>query len=310
MVIARLRRAVVIALSALAIAACANVWGFRDLTGDGGVGADTSVDQAGSGSGSSGAGGSSGGGSGGSGSSSGSTSDGGSSSGSSGSGSGSSSGSTSSSGAGSGSGSSSGESGSSSGSSSSGSSGSSSGWGSCGSSGSSGGGDDAGDDEGGVTSTGLSVLYQVGASAAMDVYFGCTLSVLNSGTTPVDVSGLEARYYFVAGGYSPQVDINWSHVSTPGSQPDLTVTTTVEAFSPATANADTYIAFDFSSSSHPMLATGESAVFAWEAQSPNTASDQYNQTEAYSFNAMDTAPMSWTHVPLFQNGTLVWGAVP
>ena len=53
----RLRGAVIITCSALAIAACADVWGFHDLAGgDGGVGGDTSVDQAGPGSGSSGSG--------------------------------------------------------------------------------------------------------------------------------------------------------------------------------------------------------------------------------------------------------------
>jgi len=174
-------------------------------------------------------------------------------------------------------------------------------------------------DTGTVTSTGLSVLYQVQDSASSGApYIGCELSVLNSSTASVAVSGLEARYYFLGVDETvmPTMTINWSHVSTTGSQPALTVTATISPLQPATAGADTYIAFDLSSGSHPMLAPGESAVFSWQLQSPNTSMYDYTQTSDYSFNASDTTLTSWQNVPIYQGatngvgGTLVWGAPP
>jgi Cellulose binding domain len=162
--------------------------------------------------------------------------------------------------------------------------------------------------------TGLSVLYQVGPSAAMSAYIGCQLSVTNASTASVPVSSLEARYYFIGedtGGVAvtPQMTIQWSHVSTSGANADLTVTYTFNPLQPATTTADTYVAFDFSSS-HSELAPGESAVFSWQVQGPDPAQDVYNQTSDYSFNASMTSLAPWTHVTLFQGGSIAWGAVP
>jgi hypothetical protein len=172
----------------------------------------------------------------------------------------------------------------------------------------------ASDADAGLPATGLSVLYQVGPSAAMSAYIGCQLSVTNSGTTSVPVSNLEARYYFIGedtGGVAvtPQMTIQWSHVSTSGANADLTVTYTFNPLQPSATTADTYIAFDFSSG-HPDLAPGESAVFSWQVQGPDPAQDVYNQTSDYSFNASMTSLAPWTHVTLFQSGSIAWGAVP
>jgi hypothetical protein len=185
-------------------------------------------------------------------------------------------------------------------------------------SGGTGGGMDSGTGTGpgdtGVTSTGLSVLYQVEDSNPMSAYIGCELSITNSSSTAVAVSGLEARYYFTGKDtngvdVTPQMTINWSHVSTSGANADLTVTSTVNALQSPVTNADTYVAFDFSSS-HSMLAPGESAVFSWQMQGPDPATDIYAQTSDYSFNASLTSLTAWANVPLFQGGTVVWGTAP
>jgi hypothetical protein len=128
------------------------------------------------------------------------------------------------------------------------------------------------------------------------------------------VSSLEARYYFIGkdtGGVAvtPQMTINWSHVSTSGANADLTVTYTFNPLQPSATGADTYIAFDFSSS-HSMLSSGESAVFSWQVQGPNPAADIYDQTSDYSFNASLTSLAPWTHVTLLQSGSLAWGTPP
>jgi mannan endo-1,4-beta-mannosidase len=103
--------------------------------------------------------------------------------------------------------------------------------------------------------------------------------------------------------------INWSHVSTSGANQDLSVTYAFNAVSPAAPTADVYVAFDLSSS-HSTLAPGESAVFAWQLQGPNPATDVYDQTKDYSFSASTTTLTHWDHVTLYQGGTLVWGTPP
>lgn len=168
--------------------------------------------------------------------------------------------------------------------------------------------------DGGVTGMGVVVDYQVQNSNPMSAYIGSELSITNNGTASIALSGLEARYYFIGEDtdgvdVTPQMTINWGHVSTTGADADLAVTSTFNPYSPATATADTYVAFDFSSS-HSMLAPGEAAVFSWQMQGPNPATDIYNQTTDYSFNASLTSLASWSNVPLFQSGTLLWGAAP
>jgi mannan endo-1,4-beta-mannosidase len=172
----------------------------------------------------------------------------------------------------------------------------------------------ASDADAGPPATGLSVLYQVGPSSATSAYIGSELSVTNSGSTSVALSSLEARYYRIGedtGGVAvtPQMTIQWSHVSTSGADTDLTVTYAFNPLSPSATGADTYIAFDFSSS-HSSLAPGEAAVFSWQVQGPDPAHDIYNQTSDYSFNASMTSLAAWTHVTLYQSGSLAWGAPP
>jgi hypothetical protein len=158
--------------------------------------------------------------------------------------------------------------------------------------------------------TGLSVLYQVGPSAATSAYLGCELSVQNSGTQSPAVSTLTARYYFTNQvDLTPQMTINWSHISTSGANADLTVTFAFVPLVPAAQGADTYIEFGFSSS-HSLLAPGESAVFSWQMQGPDPAEDMYTQTNDYSFDPSKTALASWDHVVLLENGSVVWGMAP
>jgi hypothetical protein len=89
----------------------------------------------------------------------------------------------------------------------------------------------------------------------------------------------------------------------------LAVTSAFAPFVPATPSADTYIEFGFSSS-HPMLAPGESAVFSWQMQGPDPSKNVYTQTNDYSFDASRTTLTSWDHIVLLQNGILLWGTPP
>jgi hypothetical protein len=157
---------------------------------------------------------------------------------------------------------------------------------------------------------GVSVLYQVGVSAASSAYIGCTLSIKNSGVASPAVADLKVRYYYTDEVHlSPMMTINWSHISTSGPDVDLSVTSAFGSLVPAATGADSYVEFGFSSS-HPALATGESAVFAWQMQGPDPSKDVYTQTNDYSFDSSKTTPTSWDHVVILQNGTVIWGTVP
>jgi len=165
-----------------------------------------------------------------------------------------------------------------------------------------------------VAATGLTVLYSVGDASSTSAYIGCTLSVSNGGSTPVDVSSLELRYYYTAEDTAgakptPQMTIQWSHVSTSSADQPLSVTSAFNSYSPSTSTADAYVAFDLSSG-HSTLAPGEAAVFSWQMQGPNPATDVYDQTKDYSFSASMSALTPWSHVTLYQSGALAWGTPP
>jgi mannan endo-1,4-beta-mannosidase len=162
----------------------------------------------------------------------------------------------------------------------------------------------------GTAPTGLSVQYQVMDPAASSAYIGATLSILNSSSTSVTVSGLSLRYYYTDDVHmTPQMTINWSHISTSGANTDLSVSDSFAALTPSATGADSYIEFTFSSG-HGALATGESAVFSWQMQGPNPAQDVYTQSNDYSFDASKTSLTNWDHVVLLQGGSVLWGVVP
>jgi hypothetical protein len=171
-------------------------------------------------------------------------------------------------------------------------------------------GSDAGAAEAGPPATGLVVMYQVGVSAATSAYVGCELSIANMGTDPVAVSSLQVRYFYTDEVHvTPQMTINWSHVSTSGADADLAVAPAFGAQVPPATGADSYAEFGFSSS-HSMLAHGEAAVFQWQMQGPDPAKDVYTQTGDYSFDPSKSILTSWDHVVLLQNGALAWGTLP
>jgi endoglucanase len=158
---------------------------------------------------------------------------------------------------------------------------------------------------------GMQVLYGAQTTTAMSSYIGCELHAKNGGTSMVAVSELKLRYYYTneAIGKVPTLTLFWSHITTGGAQPALTVTWMVNTLTPAKNNADTYIEFSLSSG-QTNLAPNQSADFSWQLQGPNPSTDVYTQTNDYSFDATKTTPQLWDHVVLLRNGTVVWGTPP
>jgi hypothetical protein len=144
----------------------------------------------------------------------------------------------------------------------------------------------------------------------MSAYIGCEISVNDASSTPVQLSDLTVRYYYTDEVHmGPQMTLNWSHVSTSGADEDLTVNYTFGTVSPAVADADSYVEFSFSSSVS-VLTPGEAAVFSWQMQGPDPATDIYTQSNDYSFDSTKTTLTAWNHVVLFESGSVAWGVVP
>jgi hypothetical protein len=156
----------------------------------------------------------------------------------------------------------------------------------------------------------LSVFYQVGSSQPTTPYIGCQFSIRNASTMPVAVSDLKLRYYYTDEVHlALMMTIQWSHISTSGANQNLNVTYTFGSITPAVTGADSYVEFSFSSS-HSMVAMGESADFSWQMNGPDQAHDIYTQTNDYSFDASKTTLTAWDHLVLLQNGSDVWGTPP
>jgi hypothetical protein len=144
----------------------------------------------------------------------------------------------------------------------------------------------------------------------MSSYIGSEISINDASTSSVPISSLTLRYYYTDEVHvTPQMTINWSHVSTSGADEDLTVNYTFGTVSPAVMDADSYVEFSFSSSAS-VLTPGEAAVFSWQMQGPDPATDIYTQSNDYSFDSTKTTLTAWNHVVLFESGSVAWGIVP
>jgi len=158
---------------------------------------------------------------------------------------------------------------------------------------------------------GFQVLYGNMKIGTTSPYIECELHAKNGGSSTAAVSDLKLRYYFTNDfKLAPQFMLNWSHVSTPGSQENMTVTYTVNAIAPPKNNADTYIEFSLASPSHTNLSPNESADFSWQIQGPDPSTNIYTQTNDYSWDPGRTSPQQWDHVVLLRSGTVIWGTPP
>ena len=157
---------------------------------------------------------------------------------------------------------------------------------------------------------GFSVQYKNLNGSATDAYISCEILAKNSGPNSLQVSELKVRYYFTDEPKKTNTfQNNFQHLNVPGNQADLKVTQTVVGMAPTKPTADTYIEFSFSSS-HGTLAPGEALDFAWQMQSANPATDNFTESNDYSFDASKSALTDWTHVVLLQGSSPLWGATP
>ncbi|MNC37630.1 Endoglucanase 1 precursor [compost metagenome] len=149
----------------------------------------------------------------------------------------------------------------------------------------------------------LAVQYKVGNANATDNMISATFNIKNTGTAPVNVSGLKLRYYLTKEGstglnfYCDYAQLGTSSVS------GAFVT-----INPAKTGADTYLEISFSSAAGTIAPGGQSGdIQVRVAKSDWT---NFNEADDYSFDGTKTAFVDWSKVTLYQGGSLVWGTEP
>jgi cellulose 1,4-beta-cellobiosidase len=162
---------------------------------------------------------------------------------------------------------------------------------------------------GSVSTGGFTVQYKAENTTAISSYVQAEFNAKNTGATTIPVGELKLRYYFTdEPRVAPNMTINFSYISTSGSNQTLDVAWLVAGLVPTKPTADSY--FEFSFTSGHDLAPGEAMDFSFQMNGPDQNADKYTQTNDYSYDATKTSFANWDHVVLFHNGTVVWGATP
>lgn len=127
------------------------------------------------------------------------------------------------------------------------------------------------------------------------------VSVLNTGTTPIDMAGLTLRYWFTREAVSSSM-LGFCDYARIGC---AAVSTSFGVMDPARPGADTYLDVDFTGG------TGGVGGSTGPIQLRVHTADYsvFDETDDYS-RATNTTLAPWTHVAAYLDGQLVWGTEP
>jgi hypothetical protein len=166
---------------------------------------------------------------------------------------------------------------------------------------------------GGASPTeGLIVKYMVEATAAASTVIGSQLWIENTGLDTVALNELSLRYYFTNEVSAALIkEVNWGHMDrvSGGDYADLagTVAIDVTPMSNATSSADSYVALGFNAAGLT-LRPGYRIKLSWRVQ--NYQSQNFNQSNDFSYNASLTSANDWHRVVLLRAASVIWGEVP
>jgi len=153
------------------------------------------------------------------------------------------------------------------------------------------------------TTGSLKVQYKLNNSNATDNTIYAIFNIVNTGTTPVNISNLKLRYYFTKeGSASMNFWCDWAQIG------NANVVGSFATINPAKTGADTYIELTFNSGAGTLAAGGQTGEIQVRAAKSNWSN--FNETGDYSFDGSKSSFVDWNKVTLYQNNTLVWGIEP
>ncbi len=128
------------------------------------------------------------------------------------------------------------------------------------------------------------------------------LKLVNTGTTPIELTKVKIRYYYTIDNEKEQsFTCDWSTVGAGN------IIGTFVKMSTAKTGADYYLEISFGSGAGS-LAAGQSAEI--QIRINKTDWSNYTQTEDYSFNGASTTYVDWSKITAYQSGNLTWGIEP
>ena len=151
---------------------------------------------------------------------------------------------------------------------------------------------------------GLAVQYLCAVTGATVSEMKPHFQIVNGGGSAVDLSTLKIRYYYTKDS-SPSTDqsfnCDYAQIGCGVISATFGVTTGT--------NADEYAEISFQAGAGN-LAAGAATGEIQARIHPTDYQYMFTQTNDYSFDPTKTAFTNWSHVTLYQNGTLVWGTEP
>ncbi|MBT2288849.1 glycoside hydrolase family 9 protein [Paenibacillus albidus] len=149
----------------------------------------------------------------------------------------------------------------------------------------------------------LKVQYRTNDTNAGDAQLRPQFRIVNTGTEAVALSGLKLRYYFTVDGDKPQeFHCDYAVVGSGN------VNGSLVKLDPAASGADYALEVTFGAGAGSIPPGGDSGEIQTRINKTDWTS--YNESDDYSYSAVQQIFADWNKVTLTQEGTLVWGLEP
>jgi endoglucanase len=149
----------------------------------------------------------------------------------------------------------------------------------------------------------VQALYQAGDASATTNIVRPQVELVNTGSSPLDLSTLTVRYWYTAENTQPQT---WVCDFAQAGCANLSAK--FVTVSPARTGADTYLEISFKTGLPALPPGGNTAVI--QDRFNHADWSNYTQTNDYSFNAAATSPAASSKVTVYASGALVSGTEP
>ncbi|MGW5617209.1 cellulose binding domain-containing protein [Streptomyces sp. NPDC003877] len=150
----------------------------------------------------------------------------------------------------------------------------------------------------------LTVQYRTGAGSATADQSEPWLKIKNTGTAPVQLSGVKVRYYFKAdsAGAAYRFACSWAVKGC------ANITGTFGTLARPTATADRYLDIGFTAGAGSLAPGADTGDM--QLRFHRTDWQSLNQGDDYSFSASRTTYADWPKVTAQVSGSTVWGTAP